>query len=178
MFVKPANMGSSVGISKAENKQELTQAIEIALRYDRKVLVEQGVDAREVEIAVLGNDDIRTSVVGEIVKSNGFYDYNEKYINNTVKLQIPAEIPEEISNQLRQYAVKAFEAIDGSGLTRCDFFLTANHEIYINEVNTMPGFTQFSMYPLLWEKTGLKYQDLIEKLIQLALQRYQERKDV
>lgn len=175
MFVKPANMGSSVGISKAENKLELTQAIETALRYDRKVLVEQGIDAREVEIAVLGNDDIRTSVVGEIVKSNNFYDYNEKYINNTVKLQIPAEIPEEISNKLRQYAVTAFQAIDGSGLTRCDFFLTANNEIYINEVNTLPGFTQFSMYPLLWEKTGIQYSDLIEELIQLALKRYQER---
>lgn len=175
VFVKPANMGSSVGISKADNREELTVAIEEALKYDRRIVVEQGIDAREIECAVLGNDDANTSVVGEVVKNVGFYDYNEKYINNTVKLEIPAQISDEVSAKVREYAAKAFRAIDGSGLTRCDFFLTETNEIYINEVNTMPGFTQFSMYPLLWEKTGISYKDLVEELIQLALKRYQEK---
>ena len=175
VFVKPANMGSSVGISKATNREELTAAIEEALKYDRRIVVEQGIDAREVEVAVLGNDEVNTSVVGEVVKQAGFYDYNEKYINNTTTLQIPAAIPEEVSAKIREYAVTAFRAIDGSGLTRCDFFLTETNEVFINEVNTMPGFTQFSMYPKLWEAMGISYKDLVEELIQLALKRYNDR---
>lgn len=175
VFVKPANMGSSVGISKATNREELTVAIEEALKYDRRIVVEQGIEAREIECAVLGNDEANTSVVGEIVKNVGFYDYNEKYINNTVQLEIPAQISDEVAQKVKEYAARAFRAIDGSGLTRCDFFLTETNDIYINEVNTMPGFTQFSMYPLLWEKTGISYKDLVEELIQLALKRYQER---
>ena len=175
VFVKPANMGSSVGISKATNREELTAAIEEALKYDRRIVVEQGIDAREVEVAVLGNDEVNTSVVGEVVKQAGFYDYNEKYINNTTTLQIPAAIPEEVSAKIREYAVTAFRAIDGSGLTRCDFFLTEANEVFINEVNTMPGFTQFSMYPKLWEAMGISYKDLVEELIQLALKRYNDR---
>ncbi|MFZ7943844.1 D-alanine--D-alanine ligase [Neobacillus sp. 19] len=176
MFVKPANMGSSLGISKACNKEELLDAIEAALRYDHRILVEQGIKARELELSILGNDEIRTSVVGEIVKDQDFYDYDEKYINNSVQLKIPADIPEEISKKIQEYAVIAYQAIDGSGLSRCDFFLTDSNEIYINELNTMPGFTQFSMYPLLWEHTGLSYKDLIEELLQLALKRFNEKK--
>ncbi|MGP6145964.1 D-alanine--D-alanine ligase [Jeotgalibaca sp. A122] len=172
MFVKPANMGSSVGISKASNQAELLAAIEKAFIYDSRVVVEQGIEAREVEVAILGNSDVNASVPGEIVKKVDFYDYEEKYINNSVELNIPADLPEELVEKLQEYAATAFRALDGSGLSRCDFFVTSNHEIYINEVNTMPGFTQFSMYPLLWEHAGLKYSDLVEELIQLALKRY------
>lgn len=172
MFVKPANMGSSVGISKATDATELVAAIEKAFEYDSRVVVEQGIEAREVEVAILGNADVHASVPGEIVKKVDFYDYEEKYINNTVELNIPAVLPDELVEKLQEYAAIAFRALDGSGLSRCDFFVTSNNEIYINEVNTMPGFTQFSMYPLLWEHAGLKYSDLVEELIQLALKRY------
>ena len=175
MYVKPANLGSSVGISKAENRDELLEAIELALRYDRRVVVEQGIEAREIEVAILGNDDIHISVPGELVKNVDFYDYESKYLNNEVVLQIPALVPEDVNSRLRDYAVRAFQALDGSGLSRCDFFLTSNDELFINEVNTMPGFTQFSMYPTLWKNTGLNYGDLVEELIQLALRRHQER---
>ncbi|NEW62572.1 D-alanine--D-alanine ligase [Granulicatella sp. zg-ZJ] len=176
MFVKPANLGSSVGISKATNKDELIKAIELALSFDRRVVVEKGVIARELEVAVLGHDDIKASVVGEVVKVVDFYDFEEKYKNNQATLQIPAQIPEDISETLRQYAIQAFEAIDGSGLTRCDFFLTEDNKIYINEVNTLPGFTQFSMYPLLWEATGIPYADLVNMLLDLAVKRYEEKR--
>lgn len=176
MFVKPANLGSSVGISKATTREELENAIALALTYDKRVVVEMGVVAREVEVAILGNDDVKASVVGEVVKSVEFYDYEEKYKNGNAKLQIPAKIDAEISDKIRKYAVKAYQAIDGSGLTRCDFFLTENNDIYINEVNTSPGFTQFSMYPLLWEASGLSYAKLIEELLSLAQQRYEEKK--
>lgn len=172
MFVKPANMGSSVGISKATTREELLSAIEKAFEYDSRVVVEQGVEAREIEVAILGNADVNASVPGEIVKKVDFYDYEEKYINNTVELNIPAELPEDLVEKLQEYAATAFRTLDGSGLSRCDFFVTSNNEIYLNEVNTMPGFTQFSMYPLLWEHAGLKYSDLVEELIQLALKRY------
>lgn len=175
MYVKPANMGSSVGISKASNRDELIEAINKALLYDHRIVVEQGVEAREIEIAILGNSDVHTSVPGEIVKKTDFYDYEEKYINNAVDLQIPAELPEELVAKLQNYASKAFRIIDGTGLSRCDFFVTSNNEIYLNEVNTLPGFTKFSMYPLLWEYTGLKYSDLVEELIQLALKRHSEK---
>src|SRR5699024_5118803 len=140
-----------------------------------RIVVEQGVEAREIEIAILGNSDVHTSVPGEIVKKIDFYDYEEKYINNAVDLQIPAELPEELVAKLQNYASKAFRIIDGTGLSRCDFFVTSNNEIYLNEVNTLPGFTKFSMYPLLWEYTGLKYSDLVEELIQLALKRHSEK---
>src|SRR5699024_10403972 len=147
---------------------------DLALQYDRRVVVEQGIEAREIEVAILGNDDIHTSVPGELVKEVDFYDFDAKYINNEVTLQIPALISEKVEKQLREYAVRAFQAIDGSGLSRCDFFLTSNDEIFVNELNTMPGFTQFSMYPLLWKNTGLNYGDLVEELIQLALKRFNE----
>ena len=177
MYVKPANMGSSVGITKASNREELTEAINKAFLYDHRIVVEQGVEAREIEIAILGNADVHTSAPGEIVKTTEFYDYEEKYINNSVDLQIPAELPEDLIAKLQDYAAIAFRTLDGSGLSRCDFFVTSNHEIYLNEVNTLPGFTKFSMYPLLWEYTGLKYSDLVEELIQLALKRHAEKID-
>lgn len=173
-FVKPANLGSSVGISKAETAEELIGAINLAFEYDRKVVVEQGVQAREIEVAVLGNEDVHTSVPGELVKEQAFYDYDSKYINNDVELSIPADVSESEKQTLREYAKDAFLAIDGSGLSRVDFFLTDEGTIYINEINTFPGFTQFSMYPRLWESTGLHYGDLIEELIQLGLQRHAE----
>ncbi|WP_027108933.1 D-alanine--D-alanine ligase [Lacticigenium naphthae] len=175
MFVKPANLGSSIGISKATTPSELEKAIQFAFEYDRHIVVEQGIDARELEVAVLGNEDINTSVPGELVKEQSFYDYKAKYLNNEVTLEIPANVTPEVKKQLRKYAADAFLAIEGNGLSRVDFFLTKDGKIYINEINTFPGFTQFSMYPRLWEKTGLAYGDLIEELIQLGLQRHEEK---
>ncbi|MBF0779608.1 MULTISPECIES: D-alanine--D-alanine ligase [unclassified Granulicatella] len=176
LFVKPANMGSSVGVSKVNQPDELSKAIEKALSFDRRVLVETGVQqARELEVGVLGYPNMRASVVGEVVKVVDFYDFEEKYENNQATLQIPAQISEEISQILQQYAIRAVEALDISGLTRCDFFLTQDNQVYINEVNTLPGFTQYSMYPLLWDKTGVSYSELIEHLIQCAKERHNEK---
>lgn len=176
MFVKPANMGSSVGISKAENREELQRALQEAYKYDTRAVVEQGIDAREIEVAVLGNEDVRTTPAGEIVKDVAFYDYNSKYIDNKIVMQIPAEIPEDVHAKAQDYAKRAYTMLGGSGLSRCDFFLTNKNELFLNELNTMPGFTQFSMYPSLWEKAGLKYGDLIEELIQLAMKRHEQRR--
>ena len=178
MFVKPANMGSSVGISKADSRQELMAAIEEAFRYDRRVIVEQGIEARELEVAILGNDEIRTTEAGEIVKDVAFYDYDSKYIDNKVELQVPATVSDDLHNKMRKYAEKAYVAIDGSGLSRCDFFVTANDEIFLNEVNTLPGFTPFSMYPLLWKHMGISYSDLLEELIQLAKLRFDKKQQI
>ncbi len=175
MYVKPANLGSSVGISEVNNEEELKAGIEQAFEYDNRVLIEKGIKGTEVEVAVLGNADVHTSVVGALVKESQFYDYESKYVDSDVTLQIPANIPKDISVRLREYATKAFIAIDGSGLSRVDFFLTDEEDIYINEVNTFPGFTPISMYPKLWEETGLSYGDLIEELIQLGLSRHEER---
>ncbi|MEG3031840.1 MAG: D-alanine--D-alanine ligase [Enterococcus sp.] len=172
MFVKPANMGSSVGISKAENREELQNALQEAYKYDTRAIVEQGIEAREIEVAILGNEDVRTTLPGEIVKDVAFYDYNSKYIDNQIIMQIPAEIPEDVQQKVQDFAKKAYVMLGGSGLSRCDFFLTNKNELFLNELNTMPGFTQYSMYPSLWEKMGLKYGDLIEELIQLALKRF------
>lgn len=178
MFVKPANMGSSVGVSRATNEEELISAIEEALLYDQRVVVEQGIEARELEVAVLGNSEVRTTLAGEIVKDVDFYDYESKYIDNQVTLQIPASVLDEMQERMQEYAKKAYQTIDGSGLSRCDFFLTANNEIFLNEVNSMPGFTPFSMYPLLWKEMGLNYSDLLEELIQLALLRFEKRQQI
>ncbi|SFA79993.1 D-alanine-D-alanine ligase [Cohnella sp. OV330] len=175
-FVKPANLGSSVGVSKARNRNELVAAVEEALRYDRKVIVEEFVDAREIEVAVLGNDEPRASVAGEIVSSNEFYDYKAKYIDGKSAMIIPAEIPEETAQAVREMAVRAFLAIDGTGLCRADFFLRkSDGALLINEVNTLPGFTPFSMYPLLWQETGVSYRELLDTLIELALARHAEK---
>ena len=177
IYVKPANLGSSVGISEANDIEELKAGIELAFTYDHRVLVEKGMKATEVEVAVLGNEDIHTSVPGALVKDIQFYDYESKYIDEDVTLQIPAELPQTTIDLLREYATKAFLAIDGSGLSRADFFVTEENEIYINEINTFPGFTPISMYPKLWEETGLAYGDLIEELIQLGIQKHEARKN-
>lgn len=172
MFIKPSNFGSSVGISKAENKQELKQAIELAGKYDKKILIEQGINGREVECAVLGNEEVISSCIGEIKPADEFYSYDAKYKNSESKTQIPADISTEISNQIREYAIKAFKALDGKGLARVDFFIEKDtNEIYINEINTIPGFTEISMYPKLFEESGIKYLEILSKLIELALER-------
>ena len=175
LFVKPANLGSSVGISKATNRDELIAAIELALQYDRKIIVEQGIVGREIEMGVLGNDDPQTSVVGEIKPVTDFYDYDSKYKDGSTALIIPAEVSEAVLTTMSDMAKRAFKILDGSGLVRADFFVTADDEVLINEVNTMPGFTPFSMYPLLWQNTGLSYPELINQLITLALERHTEK---
>lgn len=175
-FVKPANLGSSVGISKARNREELIAAIELALRYDRKVVIEEFIDGREIEVGVLGNDDPRASVVGEIVSGTDFYDYNAKYVDGTSVMHIPADLPAETAEAVREMAIRAYLAIDGSGLSRVDFFLRrSDGKILINEVNTMPGFTPYSMYPLLWKESGVSYKELLDSLIGLAISRHAEK---
>lgn len=178
-FVKPANLGSSVGVSKARNQEELIAAVQEAFRFDRKVVVEEFVDAREIEISVLGNDDPIASVPGEIVSSNEFYDYRAKYVDGKSGMIIPAEIPEETAEQLRELAVRAFLAIDGSGLSRVDFFVRrSDGAILLNEINTMPGFTPFSMYPLLWKESGKPYRELLDDLIRLAIERHRAKQQL
>lgn len=177
-FVKPANLGSSVGINKCSNREQLETAFIEAFQYDRKIIIEQGVIAREVEMGVLGNDQPECSVVGEIVPKVEFYDYSAKYEDGNTVLVIPVEIKEEEYATLQEMAVKAFKALDCSGLVRADFFLTREGTAYINEVNTMPGFTPFSMFPLLWKESGIPYADLIERLVELALERHGEKQRI
>lgn len=178
-FVKPANLGSSVGISKARNREELIVSLAEAFQYDRKAIVEEYIEAREIEVAVLGNDDPIASVAGEIVSSNEFYDYKAKYVDGKSGMIIPADLPEELSQQIRDMAIRAFQAIDGTGLSRVDFFLRkTDNAIMINEINTMPGFTPFSMYPLLWKETGKSYRDLLDDLIGLALERHEAKQQI
>lgn len=175
-FVKPANMGSSVGISKVKSRDDLPAALNLAAKYDRKLVVEQGADVREVEVAVLGNDNPMASVPGEIIPSNEFYDYNAKYVSGDSTLIIPAPVPEDVTKEIQRWAVAAFQAVDCTGLARVDFFVErGTNRVLVNEINTMPGFTQFSMYPKLWEATGVSYAELIEKLIQLGIERHQEK---
>ncbi len=175
VFVKPANLGSSVGISKASNRDQLSDAIKFALKYDRKVIVEQGVNGREIEMAVLGNNYPKVSVAGEIKPNTEFYDYESKYKDNSTSLIIPAEISESVETTMKDMAIRAFKILDCSGLVRSDFFVTDADEVLINEVNTMPGFTPVSMYPLLWQHTGVSYPELIDTLIELAIERYEEK---
>ena len=178
-FVKPANLGSSVGISKAKNREELIEAVEEAFQYDRKVIVEEHIDAREIEVGILGNDEPIASVPGEIVPSNEFYDYRAKYIDGKSAMIIPADIPEEKAEEIRTLAIRAFQAIDGSGLSRVDFFLSkSDGRVLINEINTMPGFTPFSMYPLLWKESGKSYEELIRDLIRLAIERHEQKQSL
>jgi D-alanine-D-alanine ligase len=182
VFVKPANLGSSVGISKVHSRKELAPALALAAKYDRKLIVEQGVGgkkakARELEVAVLGNDAPQASVVGEIIPGKEFYDYEAKYLSEGSQLVIPAKLNKARTRQVREMAVAAFRACDLSGLARVDFLMEPDgkRRIFLNEVNTMPGFTRISMYPKLWEATGLKYRDLITRLIELALERHAEK---
>jgi len=178
-FIKPSNSGSSVGISKAHNEKELIQAIKLASRYDYKVLIEKAVpQAREIEVSVLGNEKVRVSVPGEVVPSNEFYDYKAKYIDNESKLLIPANLGPKIIKKIQELAEKAYKLVDCSGMARADFLLAVrgqNPKIYLNEINTIPGFTSISMYPKLWEASGLAYSKLLDELIKLAIQRWQKR---
>lgn len=172
MFVKPSNSGSSVGINKAHNIEELEKYIEYASDFDTKVLVEENINGREIECAVLGNEKPKASCIGEVLAADEFYSYDAKYNNVESKTQIPADISEEISNKVRDLAIKAYKSLDCKGLSRVDFFVEKETEkIYINEINTMPGFTSISMYPKLWECSGLKYSDLLDELINLALEK-------
>ena len=176
-FVKPANLGSSVGISKAKDRRQLEEALILAAQYDQKVIVEQFIDGREIEIGVLGNDNPQTSVVGEIVTAGEFYDYAAKYKDTGTKLDIPARIPDDVARRIAELAKKAFLALECSGLSRVDFFWNEQaDQLYVNEINTMPGFTPFSMYPLLFKEAGITYPTLIEELIRCGLQRFEEKK--
>jgi D-alanine-D-alanine ligase len=171
-FVKPANLGSSVGIAKVRSRQELEAALDNAATYDRRIIVEAGVVAREVECAVLGNDNPKASVIGEITFDSDFYDYETKYTEGKAGLLIPAPLPETVVQQIQEMALQAFAAVDGAGLARVDFFyVEATGEILINEINTLPGFTSTSMYPQLWANTGITFPQLVDQLIQLAIER-------
>ncbi len=175
IFTKPANMGSSVGISKCTGGSDLLEGVMEAARYDRRVLVEKGVDAREIEISVLGNEFPKASLPGEIVPCDEFYSYDAKYVDDDSELIIPAPISQELSDELRDVAVRAYKAIDSAGMARVDFLLDKKTgEYFLNEVNTIPGFTKISMYPKLWEATGLSYASLVNELIQLACDRRNE----
>ena len=178
LFVKPPNLGSSVGISKATTRGELVEALRHAAQFDRKVLVERAVpDAREIEVAVLGNQDPVASIPGEVVPSNDFYDYDAKYVDNASALLIPAELPEELAERIRSLAVKAFRALECEGMARVDFLLSrSTGELFINEINTIPGFTSISMYPKLFAAVGIPYPELLDRLIALAERRHAEQR--
>lgn len=169
-FVKPANMGSSIGISKVNNPDNLREAVNEAFKYDYKVVIEEFIPGREVECSVRGNKQIFTSLPGEIIAKQEFYDYNAKYQDNTTELIIPAKLDELIIEKIRELSKQAFKAIDGRGFARVDFFVSEDDKILVNEINTIPGFTRYSMYAKMWEATGIQYSDLIDMLINLALE--------
>jgi D-alanine-D-alanine ligase len=176
LFTKPANSGSSVGISKVERWEDLPQALAKAARYDHKLLVEQGVDAREIEVALLGADRIEASVVGEIRTQHAFYDYEAKYVDESTELLVPAPIDEATAERARELAIRAMQVLEGEGLGRVDFLLERNGSgLFVNELNSLPGFTESSMYPRLWAATGVPYPALLDRLIELALERYRRR---
>jgi len=180
MFVKPANLGSSVGISKAKHAAELRAAIDLAAQFDRKIVIEAAVPkAREIEVAVLGNDDPEASMPGEIIPSGEFYDYNAKYVSDDSRTVIPAQIDETRTQEVRALAIAAFKAIDGAGMARVDFLLAGDSQVlYLNEVNTIPGFTTISMYSKMWEASGLPYAQLVDRLIALAIERHAEKQEL
>jgi D-alanine-D-alanine ligase len=176
-FVKPSNGGSSVGVSKVRDRRGLGEALELAFRYDRAVLVEQGIDAREIECSVLGNENPEASVAGEIIPANEFYDYAAKYLDVGSRLVIPADLPAEQARLVHDLAIRAFRVLDIAGMARVDFFIDRDTGVvYLNEVNTLPGFTPISMYPKLWEASGLPFPRLVDRLIELALERHDARK--
>jgi D-alanine-D-alanine ligase len=177
MFAKPSNMGSSVGVSKIHDSSEFATALDLAARYDRRILIEQGLDARECECSVLGNDHPEASVVGEIVPGNEFYDYRAKYVDDNSLAIIPADIPDTLAQEIRRLSIEAFKAVDAAGMARVDFFVARDlSAVWINELNTIPGFTRISMYPKLWEASGLSYSALIDRLVELAIERHEDRK--
>jgi D-alanine-D-alanine ligase len=177
MFVKPANTGSSVGVSKAHDRQELIAAMNAAVEYDRKLIIEQGVkNAREIECSVLGNEDPVASIPGEVIPSKEFYDYDAKYVDGKSRTVIPADLPKNVAKEIQCIAVRAFTVLDGAGMARVDFLMTKKkNKIYLNEINTIPGFTSISMYPKLWEASGLSYPELLDRLIGLAIERHRQR---
>lgn len=176
VFVKPATLGSSVGMSRVKTAKELAAAMDLAAEFGLKIIVERGVNAREIEVSVLGNDDLRASVPGEIVPHREYYDYTAKYLEQGTRLVIPAKLSKKQVAKFQELAVKAFQCIDGAGLARCDFFLEKRtNKIFVNELNTIPGFTAISMYPKLWEASGLPYSKLIDRLIELAFELHKEK---
>ena len=176
LFVKPCNLGSSVGVTRCRGRSDLVEGLLDAARYDRRIIIERGLNAREVEVSVLGNEIVEVSGVGEIIPSDDFYSYNAKYVDDQSDLLIPAPLPETVSEVVRDLARRAFRAVDGAGMARVDFLLEKETlEIYLNEANTIPGFTKISMYPKLWEASGLPYPQLVDRLIELALERKRER---
>ena len=176
MFSKPANLGSSVGVRKIHDETEFDEALRYSARYDKKILIEKGIDAREIECAILGNEDPVASVTGEVISAEEFYDYEAKYVSNKSRLEIPADIDDEKSEEIRKIAVRAFRAIDGAGLARVDFFLEKDTgKIWINELNTMPGFTPISMYSKLWAASGIHFPELVGHLIRLGKERFEEK---
>jgi D-alanine-D-alanine ligase len=177
LFTKPANLGSSVGVTKCNNRSDLQEGLMEAAAFDRRVLIQKGVkNVREIEVSVLGNDEPIASVCGEILPSREFYSYESKYIDGTSGLMIPAPLPEEISECIRDYAVRAYKAIDCAGMARVDFFVEKDtNKVYLNELNSIPGFTKISMYPKLWEASGTPYSKLVDRLIELAMERKAER---
>jgi D-alanine-D-alanine ligase len=176
-FVKPANLGSSVGISRVNAHTEAEAAVETAFQFDRKILVEEGILGREIECSVLGNDEPRASLPGEVIPFREFYDYRDKYIEGKTRFGIPADLPDDRTAEIRRLALEAFKAVDACGMARVDFFVQAGTDrVYLNEVNTIPGFTQISMYPKLWEASGLGFGALLDELIRLGLERHEGRK--
>lgn len=174
IFIKPANMGSSVGVHKVSNENEYQAAIEDAFKYDNKVLLEEFIEGREIECAVLGNDEPQASIPGEIKASHDFYSYEAKYIDpDGADIIVPADLPEDVIKEVQEIAVKTFQALECFGLARVDVFVTPDNKVVVNEINTLPGFTSISMYPKLWEASGINYSDLIDKLIQLAIERFE-----
>ena len=176
VFVKPANSGSSVGISKAKNEKQFREAVKLAFVHDNKILIEEYIKDREIECAVLGNESPIASTLGEVIPKHEFYSYEAKYIDpNGAVLEIPAKIPKKLADKIQKLAIKTFKALYCEGMARVDFFLKENGEILVNEINTIPGFTKISMYPKLWEASGIRYSDLIDKLIELAIEKHNER---
>lgn len=174
-FVKPANGGSSVGVSKVRSREDLGDAMALAFGIDRKVLVEEAVDGREVEAGVLGNDEIEASAVGEVVATGEFYDYSAKYLDDSARIIVPADVPADTADRVRDGAIRAFRAIDGQGFARVDFFLKRDGALLVNEINTLPGFRPVSMFPRLWAAAGVTYRELITRIIDLALGRFQQK---
>jgi D-alanine-D-alanine ligase len=176
MFSKPANLGSSVGVVKIHDASQFDESVRYSAQFDRKILIEKGVEARELECAILGNDNPVASGVGEVIPSREYYDYKAKYDDPDSRVEIPANLPKPVSEKIREIAVRAFRCIDGAGLARVDFFLEKGTDvIWLNEINTMPGFTPISMYPKLWAAGGVAFEELVRRLVDFGLERFRER---